>query len=180
MSYNNYYLKFMDELQFKSFHDPENGISIDADAVHVVGNVYVPTGNILVDEEGNQYPEKVKSEGFYVNIRSRTDLPTNITAFVYSPSEDFPIPKWSETTRKDLNLKIPKGDLMAMISVDSLANIINWMRAEGDKYAMTFNEYFKGSGQFKVHDPVFLAYMDILHSYGLITLAERDALKNIR
>jgi len=178
MSYTNYYLKFDDEAQCKQFHDPENNISIDATAVSIIGTVYVPTGTMLTDDEGNEYPEKEAAEGFYVNIRTKQDLPVDLESFVYTPDADFPIPRWASnpaTIKTDASLKVPKGDIMAMLSVGSLAAVIGWMRAEADNYALAFHEYFKAHDQFKVADPVFISLINMLYQLDLITEAEKDA-----
>lgn len=34
----------------------------------LVGTIYTPSGVILTDEEGNEYPEMVAVEGYHVNI----------------------------------------------------------------------------------------------------------------
>jgi hypothetical protein len=38
-------------------------------AIDVVGVIYKPTGNMLVDDEGNEYPETAPLDGWHVNIR---------------------------------------------------------------------------------------------------------------
>jgi len=179
MSYTNYYLKFNDENQCKLFHDPENNIAIDATAVSVIGTVYVPTGTMLTDDEGNEYSEKEAAEGYYLNIRTKKPLPSELESFLYTPAEDFPIPRWGtsqNTPSVDTSLKVPKGDIMAMLSVDSLAAVIGWMRAEADNYALAFHEYFKAHDQFKVKDPVFVQFIALLESLGHITETEKDAI----
>jgi len=175
MSYTNYYLKFDNEEQFKTFHDPENNLAINANAVKIVGNVYIPTGTMLTDDEGNEYPEKKPSEGYYVNIRTKTDLPTELSSFVFTPAADFPIPRWATDTATPVNepvVKVPKGDLLAMISIDSIANIIKWMGSEGDNNAIAFKAFYDSHDQFKVQDPTFKSLMGLLYSLALITEAE--------
>jgi len=76
---------------------------------------------------------------------------------------------------KDDVVKIPKGDMMAMMSVGSLASVITWMRAEADATAMVFHEFFNAHEQFKVTDPMFRAMISGL-APGLITTDERDAI----
>lgn len=34
-------------------------------------NLTEPTGNMLTDEEGNEYPERVPVEGFHANLRTK-------------------------------------------------------------------------------------------------------------
>ena len=182
MSYIDYYLKFDDEAQFKTFHDPENDLVLNIPAIDVIGPVYVPTGNMLTDDEGNEYQGKEPAEGYYVNIRSKTDLPIEIQSFTYTPAEDFPIRRWasnSAAVKPDLTLKVPKGDIMAMLSVDSLAAVIEWMRAEADKYALAFHEYYLAHDQFRVKDAVFLGFIDLLFSLGHITESEKNAIHAI-
>ena len=38
-------------------------------AIDVVGVIYRPTGNMLTDDEGNEYPEQAPLDGWHVNIR---------------------------------------------------------------------------------------------------------------
>ena len=38
-------------------------------AIDIVGVIYRPTGNILTDADGNEYPEQAPLEGWHVNIR---------------------------------------------------------------------------------------------------------------
>jgi len=38
-------------------------------AIDVVGVIYRPTGVILTDDEGNEYPEQAPLDGWHVNIR---------------------------------------------------------------------------------------------------------------
>ena len=39
----------------------------------VIGTIYKPTGNMLTDSEGNEYPEMKPIEGFHVNALDLTD-----------------------------------------------------------------------------------------------------------
>jgi len=178
MSYTNYYLKFDNEAQCKQFHDPENGIAIDATAVSVIGTVYVPTGTMLTDDDGNQYPEKEPAEGFYVNIRTKQDLPAELESFLYTPDADFPIPRWASnpaTVSIDIPIKVPKGDILALLSIDSIANVITWMTTQGDNNSIAFKAFYESHDQFKVADPVFISLINMLYQLDLITEAEKDA-----
>lgn len=38
-------------------------------AIDVVGTIYKPTGNMLTDADGNEYPEMAAQPGWHVNIR---------------------------------------------------------------------------------------------------------------
>ena len=38
-------------------------------AIDVVGVIYRPTGNVLTDDDGNEYPEQAPLDGWHVNIR---------------------------------------------------------------------------------------------------------------
>jgi len=38
-------------------------------AIDLVDTIYKPTGNMLTDEEGNEYPEMAPLDGFHINIR---------------------------------------------------------------------------------------------------------------
>ena len=38
-------------------------------AIDLVGVIYEPTGNMLTDAEGNEYPETAPVDGWHVNVR---------------------------------------------------------------------------------------------------------------
>jgi len=38
-------------------------------AIDLVGVIYEPTGNMLTDDEGNEYPETAPVNGWHVNVR---------------------------------------------------------------------------------------------------------------
>ena len=42
-------------------------------AIDIVGVIYKPTGVMLTDDEGNEYPEQSPLEGWHVNIRLLND-----------------------------------------------------------------------------------------------------------
>jgi hypothetical protein len=49
-------------------------VSYTADyAIDVVGIIYRPTGNILTDAEGNEYPEVAPLNGWHINLRLNGD-----------------------------------------------------------------------------------------------------------
>jgi hypothetical protein len=42
-------------------------------AIDIVGVIYEPTGDMLTDGEGNQYPETAPIDGWHINIRLSGD-----------------------------------------------------------------------------------------------------------
>ena len=89
-----YYLKFTDELQANSILYTKvptawsESVSMDEppvatewmdkpnyDNTDVIGTIYKPTGTMLTNEEGMEYPEMEAIEGYHVNIRNYTDAP---------------------------------------------------------------------------------------------------------
>ena len=42
-------------------------------AIDIVGVIYKPTGVMLTDDEGNEYPEQAPLDGYHVNIRLLND-----------------------------------------------------------------------------------------------------------
>jgi len=95
-----FYLKFADEAQMTSamsgfYHqetqttvDPETGEETTTDvgepylvmntrdyAIDIVGVIHKPTGNMLTDDDGNEYPEMAALDGWHVNIRIRGGIP---------------------------------------------------------------------------------------------------------
>lgn len=77
---------------------------------------------------------------------------------------------------RDDILKVPKGDMLALMSASSIANIIRWMRAEADDNALAFHELYISHDQFTVTNPVFRAFIGLLHSLGKITADEQTAI----
>jgi hypothetical protein len=89
-----YYLKFTDELQANSVLYTKvptawsESVSMDEppvatewmdkpnyDNIDVIGTIYEPTGTMLTNEEGMEYPEMEAIEGYHVNIRNYTEAP---------------------------------------------------------------------------------------------------------
>lgn len=66
-------------------------------AIDLVGTIYEPTGNMLTDDEGNEYPETAPVDGWHVNVRlvgdaRRVDI-ENIDA-VYGVVPNSPSRVW--------------------------------------------------------------------------------------
>jgi hypothetical protein len=169
MRYFDNYLKFDSQAQYEA-------TDLGTLSVDVVGTVNIGTGQILIDDEGNEYAETVAAEGYYVNVRGKQPLSADLRQFVYTPAPDFPVRRW-KPAEFDTPTR-PKGDLMAMLSITSMSNVITWMRAEADANAIVFHEYFKAHERFKVKDPVFLGLIDLLYSLGHITKNEKDTIHN--
>ena len=72
--------------------------------------------------------------------------------------------------------KTPKGDLLALLSPSSIANIIKWMRAEADDLALVFHEFYVAHDTFKTSDPVFRNLISMLEVSALITTEELAAI----
>jgi len=73
-------------------------------------------------------------------------------------------------------LKIPKGDILALLSFESQVKLYDWIKAESD-YAKGFSLFFYAHDQFKVSDPVFRGTISLLNNpLNLITEPERDAI----
>jgi hypothetical protein len=89
-----FYLRFTDELQANSILYTKvptawsESVSMDEppvatewmdkpnyDNIDVIGAIYKPTGTMLTNEEGMEYPEMEAIEGYHVNIRNYTDAP---------------------------------------------------------------------------------------------------------
>lgn len=74
------------------------------------------------------------------------------------------------------NVKVPKGDMLALLSADSQVKLFDWMDAKSDA-AKGFNLFYFAHDQFKVADPIFRGTIELLCSpLELITEAERDAI----
>jgi len=48
-------------------------------AIDIVGIISKPTGNILTDAEGNEYPEQAPLDGWHINIRLLNDTLREVT-----------------------------------------------------------------------------------------------------
>ena len=44
-------------------------------SLDVVGLIYKPTGNMLTDADGNEYPEQAPVDGWHVNVKLARDIP---------------------------------------------------------------------------------------------------------
>jgi hypothetical protein len=42
--------------------------------IDLIGTLYAPTGNMLTDDEGNEYPEKEAISGYHANMRCRKPI----------------------------------------------------------------------------------------------------------
>lgn len=73
-------------------------------------------------------------------------------------------------------LKVPKGDILALMGVPSIANVVKWMRAEADDNALAFHTLYDSHDQFIVTNSVFRAFVGLLHSLGKITAGEQTAI----
>ncbi len=45
--------------------------------LHVIGTLYDVTGNMLTDEDGNEYPEKAAVTGYHANLKYKVDVGLN-------------------------------------------------------------------------------------------------------
>jgi hypothetical protein len=91
---HDFYLRFTDELQANSVLYTKvptawsESVSMDEppvatewmdkpnyDNINVIGTIYKPTGTMLKNDEGMDYPEMKAIEGYHVNIRNYTEAP---------------------------------------------------------------------------------------------------------
>lgn len=73
-------------------------------------------------------------------------------------------------------LKIPKGDILAILSFESQVKLYDWLKA-GSDHAKGFSLFFYAHDQFKVSDPVFRGTISLLNNpINLITEIERDSI----
>jgi len=75
--YKQDYITVVDEETGESTQTPEGDsylIMHSHDyAIDLVGTIYEPTGQLLVDSDGNEYPETAPVDGWHVNFRLLTD-----------------------------------------------------------------------------------------------------------
>jgi len=73
-------------------------------------------------------------------------------------------------------LKIPKGDILSLLSAESIANVIKWMRAEGDNNALVFHELYIAHDQSTVTNAVFRSFIELLAAISKISEIEKGAI----
>lgn len=66
--------------------------------IDVVGIIYKPTGNLLTDADGNEYPEVAPLDGWHINIRlmgdARRDDVEALSAYFVDPEPATPSRVW--------------------------------------------------------------------------------------
>ena len=72
-------------------------------------------------------------------------------------------------------IKVPKGDMLAILSPASQLNLANFM-ASGTDSAKVFNLFYNSHEQFKVTDSVFITMLNSLYSAEIITESEKNAI----
>lgn len=89
MEYVDYYLKFPDEATQLQYHNPDGDPPVLLGdgyyAVSIVGIIRTPTGQMLIAEDGSEYPEMVAVPGWHMNVRSKLPLPANLEPFLITP-----------------------------------------------------------------------------------------------
>jgi hypothetical protein len=64
-----YYLKFKDQAE-------ADKVLADINAsVDVIGTIHKPTGKLLEDMDGNEYPAFAAIDGYHVNVRAGEEIP---------------------------------------------------------------------------------------------------------
>jgi hypothetical protein len=67
---------------------PVAGVDLD-----VIGTIFKPTGVMLTDEEGNQYPQMEPLDGYHANIRGITEEQAALLPTIAKPSS--PVRIWA-------------------------------------------------------------------------------------
>ena len=60
-------------------------------AIDIVGIISKPTGNILTDAEGNEYPEQAPIDGWHINIRLLNDTFREVTEAIELTNGTSPV-----------------------------------------------------------------------------------------
>lgn len=88
---NNYYLKLTDEAEFISVMESLDLVSegtpvlfSHTHAIDCIGTIYEPTGNMITDGDGIEYPEMQAIPGYHVNYKGES-LPTELQPFEIIP-----------------------------------------------------------------------------------------------
>ena len=56
-------------LKFKNQKEADKVLANIVASIDVIGEIYKPTGKLLADEDGNEYPELKALTGYHVNLR---------------------------------------------------------------------------------------------------------------
>jgi len=73
-------------------------------------------------------------------------------------------------------LKVPKGDILALLSFGSQVALYDWMKAESNE-AKGFSLFYNSHDQFRVANPVFRGTISLLNNpLTIITESECDAI----
>ena len=60
-------------------------------AIDIVGVISKPTGNILTDADGNEYPEQAPIDGWHINIRLLNDTFREVTEAIDLTNGESPV-----------------------------------------------------------------------------------------
>ena len=83
-------------------------------------------------------------------------------------------PAWIVMTEE---LKVPKGDMLALLSSASQVKLYDWITAASTAEAKGFNLFYTAHERFKVTDSVFRGTITLLHDpLALITESEKNAI----
>ena len=108
-------------------------------------------------------------------INNRQELTTASPAIIMQTLNNEPAQVETWVTDTDERL-IPKGDMLALLSLSSQVKLYDWMKAEATDAAKGFTLFYNSHEHFKCSDPVFIGTIQLLENpLGLITETERDA-----
>lgn len=99
----NYFLKFSDEASFKAKFlelglatiEPVWGTENDTQFVpkiitDVIGLIYKPTGNVLLTDDGLQYPEMAPIDGYHANLKAElTEEQEELLPLIPAPTTPY-------------------------------------------------------------------------------------------
>lgn len=63
-------------------------------SIVLLGTLYAETGNMLTDDEGNEYPERAALDGYHVNLRTKNQADVDALAD-YIVDVDNPLVKYA-------------------------------------------------------------------------------------
>jgi hypothetical protein len=61
----------------------------------IIGTIYVETGNMLTDDDGNEYPEMEAVEGYHANLRTGLDAAQKAALPIMQKTPKNPVRKWA-------------------------------------------------------------------------------------
>jgi hypothetical protein len=61
----------------------------------IIGTIYAQTGNMLTDDDGNEYPETEAMDGYHANLRAGLNAEQKAALPIMTKTPKNPVRKWA-------------------------------------------------------------------------------------